>query len=105
MAESDLPTKDQIQSFCSAATSQLSSHCQFLRYIPSNTLAQDQDFLDQALAALGAALKDDTSRVALWLHANRTLTATLAINNSKLRDFRAYAAVSTDVDRHVIFKG
>ncbi|KIW38320.1 uncharacterized protein PV06_09295 [Exophiala oligosperma] len=52
----------------------------------------DGGYFSHALAALGAALQGSPYRVALWLHANRTLTATLAINNRRLRELKAHIA-------------
>lgn len=93
MTDLDLPTNEETHILCSTAISRFSPHCAILRMLPTATLLEGENYLLQALAALGATLNNSAYREALWVHANRTLTTILSIKNSKLRDFRAHAAV------------
>lgn len=92
--ELDLPSADGIQILSSAAISQLSLHFSGLQNTSTTSFTPGRDYLLLSLAAVGAALQNSPYRIALGIHANRTLTATLAINNSKLREPNAHVAVS-----------
>ena len=52
-----------------------------------------RDYSYFAMAALRATFENSPYRIPFWLHANRCLSAALAMRNSKLREPAAYIAV------------
>lgn len=88
-----LSSDHDIQHLYSIGLSQFGPYCPCLQDVCLQDLSPGHDYFSLALATVGAALQDSPCRTALWMHANRTLTSTLAINNKRLREPKAHTAV------------